>query len=244
MLPFAEQMLEKDGTFHPFAAVLVDTGTTEPITDVPDDRPDPSELLAHLRDAIRARSVQNDLRACALCADVKVVPPDREDTVDAVRVVLEHVADDEAVAVFRPYTTRRLARKVRSISFLQCARHEKRSPSTRPYPARAGRVADRDLSREQPEGAEVAREEISGLDVDDLRGRGFCLAVRGPAGGAEVKRGGSRSNGRARAPAAWERRRKAPPRWLETSRCFPAARREAGTLGLRLPSSARTAERP
>jgi hypothetical protein len=108
MLPFAEQMLNKNEGFHPFAAVLTDGGTIEPITDVPsDDRPDPTELLAHLADAARRRAAEGNVRACAFCADVKVVPPGRDAEVDAVRVVLEHVADNDAVAVFRPYTRRR-----------------------------------------------------------------------------------------------------------------------------------------
>jgi hypothetical protein len=114
MLPFAEQMLKKNEAFYPFAAVLTDDGEIAPITDVPpDDRPDPNELLAHLADAIRARAARGDVRACAICADVRVVPPPSEDEVDAVRVVLEHVADSDAVSVFRPYTRRRGPLKVK-----------------------------------------------------------------------------------------------------------------------------------
>jgi hypothetical protein len=48
LLPFAEQMLDREGAFHPFGALLTDRGI-EPIRDVPDDdHPDPNALLDHL----------------------------------------------------------------------------------------------------------------------------------------------------------------------------------------------------
>jgi hypothetical protein len=103
MLPFAEQMLDKNGTFYPFAAVLTEDAEIEPIADVPEDRPDPNALLTHLAAAIRARAARGDVRASAVGADVRVTPPGAAEEVDAVRVVLEHVDDEDAVSVFRPY---------------------------------------------------------------------------------------------------------------------------------------------
>jgi hypothetical protein len=108
VLPFAEQMLAREGGFHPFGAVLGVTGEIEPVDELPPtEHPDPEVLGAHLVEQIRARVAHGAVRACAICADVKVVPPDSERETDAVRVTMEHRGDPDAVAVFRPYTTGR-----------------------------------------------------------------------------------------------------------------------------------------
>lgn len=107
-MPFAERMLAKAGGFHPFAAVMTGRGEIEPVVELSDDdRPDPNELLGTLAEGIRARAATSVVRACALCADVRVVPPDATEEVDAVRVALEHVDDDECTTVFRPYVNAR-----------------------------------------------------------------------------------------------------------------------------------------
>jgi hypothetical protein len=103
MLPFAKQMLNKNAAFYPYAAVLTETDEIEPVADVPDDRPDPNELLTHLGAAIGARAARGGVRACAIGADVTITPPDADKPTDAVRVELEHVEDDEATVVFQPY---------------------------------------------------------------------------------------------------------------------------------------------
>src|SRR5919198_3764209 len=103
MLPFAKQMLMKNAAFYPYAAILTDAEEIEPVADVPEDRPDPNELLAHLTAAMRERAATGGVRACAIAADVAVAPPGRDEQVNAVRVVMEHVDDEEATVVFQPY---------------------------------------------------------------------------------------------------------------------------------------------
>lgn len=98
-LPFAQQMLAKSGEFYPFGAAVTATGETRLVADDPvgDEHPASAEVLSSLLAGFRA--TRADLRAVAVCSDVRL--PDS----DAVQVELEH-RDGHVMAVLLPYKKR------------------------------------------------------------------------------------------------------------------------------------------
>jgi hypothetical protein len=100
-LPFAQQMLGKSGEFYPFAAAVTVGGEARLTAPEPgrDDHPASADIRSSLFDALRQDRA--DLRAVAICSDVRL--PDS----DAVRVELEH-RDGQAMAVLLPYKKKRL----------------------------------------------------------------------------------------------------------------------------------------
>ena len=105
-LPFAQQQLEKQGAFFPFAGVVDRDGTTRLIAaHEGNERPAAQDLLDRLYEA--ARSQGSSIRAAAFVADVKV--PGKPG--DAIRVGVEH-AEGVAIAVLLPYSKRRLGRGI------------------------------------------------------------------------------------------------------------------------------------
>jgi hypothetical protein len=104
-LPFAQQMLAKGGEFHPFAAAVTAGGETRLTAPEPgqDDQPASATVLSSLFGALRPDRA--DLRAVAVCSDVRL--PDS----DAVRVELEH-RDGQTMAVLLPDRKKRLGRGI------------------------------------------------------------------------------------------------------------------------------------
>jgi hypothetical protein len=94
-LPFAQQMLAKGGEFYPFAAAVTAGGETRLTAPEPgqDDQPASATVLSSLFGALRQDRA--DLRAVAVCSDVRL--PDS----DAVRVELEH-RDGQTMAACCP----------------------------------------------------------------------------------------------------------------------------------------------
>jgi hypothetical protein len=99
-LPFAQQMLEKNGEFIPFgASVAVGGGIAMAAGDPGQgEYPQRIDVLATLIDG--SRSTRQELRAVALVADVRV------DGTDAVRVDLEH-RDGHAMGLLLRYKKKR-----------------------------------------------------------------------------------------------------------------------------------------
>lgn len=104
-LPFAQQMLAKSGEFYPFGASVTAAGETRLIAGDPGqcEHPASAEVVSSLLNGFR--QTRADLRAVAICSDVRL--PDS----DAVRVELEH-RDGHALAVLLPYKNRRFGRGV------------------------------------------------------------------------------------------------------------------------------------
>jgi hypothetical protein len=104
-LPFAQQMLGKSGEFYPFGAAVTASGETRLMAGDPGrgEHPGSVEVLSTLLDGFR--QTRADLRAVAICSDVRL--PDS----DAVRVELEH-RDGHAMAVLMPYKKKRFGRGV------------------------------------------------------------------------------------------------------------------------------------
>lgn len=104
-LPFAQQMLAKNGEFYPFGAAVTAGGETRLVAADPGrgEHPASAEVLSSMLDGFRR--TRGDLRAVAICSDVQL--PDS----DAVRVELEH-RDGQAMAVLLPYKKKRFGRGV------------------------------------------------------------------------------------------------------------------------------------
>jgi hypothetical protein len=104
-LPFAQQMLEKQGEFYPFGAVMGTGGEARLLGADPGQGEHPASVavLATMLGGIRDHRA--GYRAAATCSDVRL--PDS----DAVRVELEH-QEGQAIAVLLPYKKKRFGRGV------------------------------------------------------------------------------------------------------------------------------------
>lgn len=101
-LPFAQQMLDKNGEFYPYGVVLTDAGEGEMLAGwTGDDHPPSDEVLSLLLEGARQRS--SALRAVALVADV------RANGGDAIRVELEH-REGPVMTVLLAYKKRKFGR--------------------------------------------------------------------------------------------------------------------------------------
>jgi len=100
-LPIAQQFLEKNGEFFPFALSLANSGDTRIVAAYEgSEHPASTELLKMLYEGLAGQSAQ--LRGAAVVSDVRVRDPDT----DAIRVDVEH-REGVAIAVLLPYTIRK-----------------------------------------------------------------------------------------------------------------------------------------
>jgi len=105
-LPFARQMLEQHGEFHPFGATITSEGQLGlEGADPGEEFPAGQDLVQFLVSALKTRAAQNAIKATAICANVTMKRPagDR----DAVPVAIEH-RDAQPIVVFMPYRKKRL----------------------------------------------------------------------------------------------------------------------------------------
>lgn len=105
-LPFAQQMLDKNGEFFPFGASVSTNGDVAIASADPavvGEHPASTDVLAALADGFRAG--RDHLRAVALVSDVRLADS------DAVRVELEH-SDGHSLAVLLPYQKKRFGRGI------------------------------------------------------------------------------------------------------------------------------------
>ena len=91
VLGFAREMLSKHGEFFPFgssmdlAGKIAMDGAYQGA-----EHPPSQELIDLLTQAYTRRAEAGELRAAAICADVRIVPPGKSDKTDAISVGLEH----------------------------------------------------------------------------------------------------------------------------------------------------------
>ena len=104
-LPFARQMLDKQGEFYPFGAVMSTGGEAGLLGADPDQGEHPASAAALAAMLAGIRDHRAGYRAAATCCDVRL--PDS----DAIRVELEH-QEGQAIAVLLPYKKKRFCRGV------------------------------------------------------------------------------------------------------------------------------------
>lgn len=103
-LPFAQQMLEKNGEFYPYGRALTLDGEGIALGGwTGDDRPASQEVLSVLLDGVRHNTA--NVRAVALVADV------RANGGDAIRVELEH-REHVSITILLAFKKRRFGRGV------------------------------------------------------------------------------------------------------------------------------------
>lgn len=104
LLPFAEESLNKDGEFRPYAAMVAADGSLKSVESEEGQQPDEGELLLALHTELREHAAGGAIRASGIAADVTLTDPDSGEETDAVQLELDHV-DTDAVDVYVPYTS-------------------------------------------------------------------------------------------------------------------------------------------
>jgi hypothetical protein len=104
LLPVAEEQLNREGEFRPYAATLDTTGEVNSVAAASGEEPDVGELLLALHTELREQAAGGAIRASGIAADVTLTDPDSGEETDAVQLELDHVETD-AVDVYVPYTT-------------------------------------------------------------------------------------------------------------------------------------------
>jgi hypothetical protein len=104
LLPVAEQQLNQEGEFMPYAATLDTAGEVNAVQAADGEEPDVSELLLALHAELREQAAQGAIRASGIAADVTLTDPDSGEVTDAVQLELDH-AEADAIDVYVPYTS-------------------------------------------------------------------------------------------------------------------------------------------
>jgi hypothetical protein len=102
LMPFAEEKLNQDGEFYPYAAVVAEDGELKSVSAGEGEEPDVGDLLLALHEELRQRAAEGSIRASGIAADVTLTDPDSGETRDAVQVELDH-AESDAVDIYVPY---------------------------------------------------------------------------------------------------------------------------------------------
>jgi hypothetical protein len=110
LIPFAQEMLAKNGEFYPFGASIDAKGeVSAQAADPGEENPDSQEVIAMLVAGMREEAKRGEIRAAGICYDARVVPPGKTAKTDAIACRLEH-ASGEAVVTFVPYRKALLGR--------------------------------------------------------------------------------------------------------------------------------------
>lgn len=104
LLPVAEDQLNRDGAFRPYAATLDTEGEVSSVAASEGEEPDVGDLLVALHAELRERASEGAIRASGIAADVTLTHPESGEQMDAVQLELDH-AETEAVDVYVPYTS-------------------------------------------------------------------------------------------------------------------------------------------
>jgi hypothetical protein len=104
LLPFAQQMLEEYGEFHPFGASMQNDGAITMIGAKIEGEEFPAalDLIEILENNLRQEAEKYEIKGSGICFDVRVIAPGETEKTDAVQVSLEH-SEAAAVNVFLPY---------------------------------------------------------------------------------------------------------------------------------------------
>ena len=102
LMPFAEQMLKKNGEFFPFGAAVSTTGElSAAATYDGNETPASEDVIAMLVQGFQGEAHGGKIRATGICYDGRIVQDGKK--VDAVIISLEHVSGN-ATKTCVPYT--------------------------------------------------------------------------------------------------------------------------------------------
>ena len=103
MLDFAHTMLKEHGEFYPFGRSLDLAGKAAVYeVDTGNEHPPSQQIIDILAGFYKQKAEAREVRAVAMCFDVRVVPPGQQEKTDAICVSLEHESG-ETTDVFEPY---------------------------------------------------------------------------------------------------------------------------------------------
>lgn len=104
VLPFAQQMLEKHGGFHPFGGTLSESGEIAHTAGwTGEEHPHSLDVIDLLKRRFREGAKVRQYRATALVFDIRTIPPGKQVKQDAIAVALDH-RDKYSVSVIFPYS--------------------------------------------------------------------------------------------------------------------------------------------
>jgi len=103
LLGFAQQMLAKRGSFLPFGASLTSDGEIVMATAfIRMEVSDPVTMIDLIVRGFQEVAGNGKIRATGVCLDMRIVPPNETEKIDAICVKLEHIEGD-CVDVYLPY---------------------------------------------------------------------------------------------------------------------------------------------
>jgi hypothetical protein len=103
LMPFAQEMLAKNGEFYPFGATMASDGKVNAVSaDMGEEQPETQALIDMMIQGFRQEAAAGSLRAAGICVDIRTIPPGQTEKTDAICARLEH-SSGEAVRVILPY---------------------------------------------------------------------------------------------------------------------------------------------
>jgi hypothetical protein len=106
VIPFAEEMLTKQGEFYPFGGALGPDGEVVSIGVAGDDEHPPSaDVIRDLKAALVSGARDGKYVATAIAFDARIAMPNTGERSDAVAIALDHV-EDYSIVVYIPYKIR------------------------------------------------------------------------------------------------------------------------------------------
>jgi hypothetical protein len=103
LLPYAQQMLNQQAQFLPFAGAVGAQGEVELIGGFPGEAGATArDVQEVLLEGLKRGASEGKYRATALCSDVRVRRGESETPVEAISISLEH-ADGTSIEVYLPY---------------------------------------------------------------------------------------------------------------------------------------------
>lgn len=103
ILPFAQQMLAKHGEFYPCGSTMKTDGqiVAEAVYDG-NEHPPSQQLIDMLTQIFKRQAAAGQIRAAAICYDVRTIPPGQSQKTDAICVDMEHQSG-QCARIYLPY---------------------------------------------------------------------------------------------------------------------------------------------
>jgi len=105
LLPLAKRMLTEEGELYPYGGILRPNGKIVHMGAKIEgtNHPDSKSLIELLTRNLKESAQTGAAKATAIVFDVRIVPPGKDETADAIQVSLDH-ADGYSAEVFFPYS--------------------------------------------------------------------------------------------------------------------------------------------
>lgn len=99
LIPFAQQMLSKQGDYYPFGSSIgLDGNIAQISTFDGNEHPSYPRVIEQLTKVIRQKITNGEIKAAGICYDIRTFPPGQTKKTDAIFIGLEHQSG-EAVEV-------------------------------------------------------------------------------------------------------------------------------------------------